>query len=116
MHGVEHLWQLDPNRRQLVYVEETAVIDFFRGDAPKRKAIRLRVEQLIQDVEAARVARFSIDLRQRLFHRLLHLRRFGTKPLQASFDDFFFANSLRNLFRIGFGPFRQVFERSENAL
>ncbi len=76
----------------------------------------MRVKQLIQSIEAACIARFSIGLRQCLFDGLMHLRRFGTKPLQAAFDNFFFANALCNSLGIAFGSFRQIFERSQNAL
>ena len=105
VNGVKHLWQFNPDRRQIVHVEKTAVIDFFGRDAPGRQPIRLRVEQFIQDVEAACVARLSVDLRQRSFERLLHLRCFGTKSLQASLDDFFFSNALCDPFWISFGAF-----------
>src|SRR6266700_6241892 len=64
MHGVKHLWQLHPDRRQIVYIEKAAVIDFFGRDAPKSEAIRLRVEQLIERIKTARSARLSINLRQ----------------------------------------------------
>src|SRR5206468_7999065 len=64
VNGIENLWQFDPNRSQLIYVEKTAVIDFFSRDAPKRESIRLRVEQFIQRIETARIARLSVDLRQ----------------------------------------------------
>ena len=116
MNGVEDLWQFDPNRRQIVYVEKTAVIDLFGRNAPRRQPIRLRVEQFIQDVEAARVAGLSVDLCQGFVDRLLHLRRFGTKSLQASLDDLFFSNALCDPFWISFGALRQVFERGQNAL
>src|SRR5436190_12090808 len=90
VNGIENLWQFDPNRSQLIYVEKTAVIDFFSRDAPKRESIRLRVEQFIQRIETARIARLSVDLRQSFFDRLLHLRRFSTASLQTPFDDLLF--------------------------
>ena len=116
MNGVKDLWQLDPNCGEIIYVEKTAVIDFFGRDAPKRQPIRLRVKQLVQRIETAWVARLSINLGQCLFDCLLRLRRFRTPTLETSFDDFFFANSFCDSFWIGFGAFRQIFERSQNAL
>ena len=116
MNSVKHLRQLDPNCGQIVDIEKTPVIDFFGRDAPKREPIRLRVKQLIQQIETARVACLSIDLGQRLFDCLLHLRRFRTSTLETPFDDSLFANSFCNSFRFGFGSLRQIFERGQNAL
>ena len=116
VNGIENLWEFDTNRRQLVYVEKTAVIDFFGRDAPKGQPIRLRIKQFIEGIEAAWVARLSVDMRQRFIDGLLHLRGFGAKPLQPPFDDFFFANALRDSFLIGFRALRQILERSQYAL
>ena len=43
VNGVKDLWQLDPNRGQVVDIKKAAVINFLGGDAPKRQPIRLRV-------------------------------------------------------------------------
>src|SRR5262249_59771813 len=75
MNGVEHLWQFDPNRRQIIYVEKTAVIDLFGCDTPKRQPIGLRIEQFIERVKTAGVTSFPLNLSQCLFARLVHLRR-----------------------------------------
>src|SRR5437868_5999854 len=116
MNGIKDLWQLNPDRREIVHVKKTAVIDFFSRDAPKRQPIRLRIKQLIQRVETARVARLSIDLGQRLFDCLSHLRRLRTPTFETSFDDFLFSNALRYSLRLRLGAFRQIFERGQNAL
>src|SRR5439155_26089584 len=104
--SVKDLWQLEQNRREIVYIEKTAVIDLLSRNPPRREPIRLRVKQFIQRIEAARITRFSIDLRQRLFDCLLHLRRFRTSTLETPFDYSLFANSFCYSFWIGFGAFR----------
>ena len=106
MNGVEHPGQLDPNCRQIIDVEKTAIIDFFCRDPPKRQPIRLRVQQRIQRIKAARIARISIDLRHCFFDRLLDLW----------LDDLLFTGAFRNSFRIRFGALRQILERGQNAL
>src|SRR6266403_677242 len=116
VNGIENLWQFDPNRREIVYVKKTAVIDFFSRDAPKREAIRLGVEQFIQRIKTARIARLSVDLRQCFFDRLLHLRRFSAASLQTPFDDLLFADPFRDALRIGLSALGQILERSQNAL
>ena len=116
MNGVKHFWQFDPNRCQIIYVKKTAVIDLFGCDTPKRQSVGLRVEQFIERVKTAGITSFPVNLCQRLFDRLLHLRRFGAKPFQPPLDDLFFPNPLGDPFGIGLGALRQIFERSQNAL
>src|SRR5438105_15312966 len=83
---VENLRQFHPDRRQIVYVKEAAIINFLRGHAPKGEPVRLRIQKFIQFIEAAGIAWPTIDLSERLFDGLLHLRRFLTTPLQATLD------------------------------
>jgi len=69
----------------------------------------LGVEQLIKRVEAARVARFPIDLRQSSLDGVLYLGRFLTTPFQSALDDFLFTRALGDAFGIGLIPARQIF-------
>ena len=102
VNGIENLWQFNPDRRQIVHVEKTAIINLFGCDSPIGQPVRLRVEQLIKGVEAARVARLPIDLSQCLFDCLLYLWRFRATAFETSLDDFFLSNALRNAVRVGF--------------
>src|SRR5260370_1644524 len=67
MNSVKHLWQFDPNRCQIIYVEKTAVIDLFGCDTPKRPSIGLRIEQFIQRVKTPAVPTFPPTLSPPLF-------------------------------------------------
>ena len=49
---LEHLRVLDAKAREIVDVEEPAVIDLVRRRPPVRQAVRLRLEQDVQRVEA----------------------------------------------------------------
>src|SRR5436305_219110 len=100
----------------MVHIKKTTVIKFLCSDSPKRQPIRLRVEQLIQRIKAARVAGLPIDLNERLFNCLLDLWRFRATAFQTPLDDLLFTNALCDAFWIGFGAFWQIFERSKNAL
>ena len=113
---LEDLRQLHPNRGQIVDIEKAAVIDLLRRHAPEREPIRLIVEQRVERIEAARIARRAVDFRERLRDRRLHLRRFLATPFQASLDDLFFAGAFRDPLRIALGPARQIFERGHDAL
>ena len=64
---VEDFWQLHPDRGQIVYVKKAAVIDFLGRDPPEGEPIRLGVQQFVERVEAARVARLAVDLCAELF-------------------------------------------------
>src|SRR5262249_55688835 len=96
MNRVEDFWQLHPDRGQIVYVEKAAVIDFFSSDAPKGQTIRLRVQQFVELIETALIARIAVDLCESFFDCLLYLRRLGTTTLQSPFDDFLFSRALRD--------------------
>ena len=90
MGRFENLRQFHPDRREIVDVEEAAVIDFLRRHAPEGEPVRLLVQQLVERIEAARIAGRAVDLRQRLLDRLLHLRRFlqrrSSRRLMISFS------------------------------
>ncbi len=116
MRRFKNFRQFHSNRRQIVDIKKPAVINFFSRHPPKGQPVGLRVEQLIERVKAARVARFSIDLPQRFFDRLLHLRRLHTTTFQTTLDDFLLADALRDAPQIGLGALRQIFERGQDAL
>ena len=113
MRRVENLRQFHPDRGEIVDVEETPVIDFLRRHPPESEPVGLIVQELIERVETARIARRAVDLRDRFLDRLLHLRRFLAAPLQPALDDFLFARAFRDAFRIGFGPPGQIFQRGQ---
>ena len=75
VNGVKNFGQLDPNRRQFIHVKKAAVIDFLGSDAPKGQTIRLCVQQFVELIETARVARIPVDLCEGFFDCLLYLRR-----------------------------------------
>ena len=70
MRRVENFRQFHPDRGQIVDVEETPVIDFLRRHPPESEPIGLIVQQRIERIEAARIARRAIDLRDGLLDRL----------------------------------------------
>ena len=57
VRGGEDLRLLHAQGGQFVDVEEAAVVDLVGGDPPVRQAIGLLVEQVVEQVEAVRVAR-----------------------------------------------------------
>ena len=56
VHRLEHVGFLDADGRQIVDVEEAAVIDLLGRDAPVAEAVGLIGEERLEAVEAARVA------------------------------------------------------------
>ena len=57
MHLVEDRRVFHAERRELVDVEEPPVVDFLRRDPPMREAIRLLVQERVEQVERARLTR-----------------------------------------------------------
>ena len=62
MGGLEHRLVLHAQRGELVDIEEAAVVDLVGRDAPVRQAIRLRLEQLVQRVEARGLPGRAVEL------------------------------------------------------
>ena len=52
MRRVEHLWIFHAQRREIVDVEEAAVVDLARAAPPESEPIVLRVEQRAQPARA----------------------------------------------------------------
>ena len=63
---LEHLRLLHADGRQLVDVEEAAVVDLVGRHPPEGQPVGLGVEQRLEPVEAARVARPAVERRARL--------------------------------------------------
>ena len=116
MRGIKDLRQFHPDRGEIVDVEEAAVIDLLRRDAPEGKAISLIIHQLIERIEAARVARRAVDLGDRSLDRLQHLRRFLAAPVEPALDDLLLPRPLGDACRIGLRAPRQIIERGDDAL
>ena len=57
MRRVENLRQFHPDGGEIVDVEEAPVVDFLRRDPPEGEAIGLIVQQRIERIETARIAR-----------------------------------------------------------
>ena len=60
---------------QVIDVKEAPVIDLLARDAPERQPVRLLLQQLVQQIEAPRVSRNSIQPAQRLIDLRAHLGR-----------------------------------------
>ncbi len=116
MNGVKHSRQLHPDRSQIAYVEEPAVINLFRRDAPECEPIRLRVEQLIELIETPGLTRFPINLGKRPRNRLPQLRRFRATAAEAALDDFLLPRALGDAPRICLGAPGQMLQSGEDAL
>jgi hypothetical protein len=116
MHFVEHRRIFHPQRRELVHVEETTVIDLFRRDAPVREPVRLRVQQAIERVEAARLAGQAVDLADAVLDQRCDADAASGKRREAPLDDFLLPRPRRNRFRIAFAARRKVPAGGQDAL
>ena len=61
VHALEDRRVLRADRRQLVDVEEAPVVDLFAGDAPVRQPVGLDGEQVVERVEAVRLAFDAVE-------------------------------------------------------
>ena len=69
MRGAEDVFPIDAEGRQGVDIEESAVVDLIRGHAPVGQPVRLRGEEGIEPVEAAGIARRSVQIGERSSRR-----------------------------------------------
>ena len=107
---------LHTDGREFVDVEEAAVVDFVRRDAPERQAIGLIEQQSVEQIKAARVAGFAVEEPHILSHEFRDPRRTLQQRVQSPMDDFAFATTLGDFFGVGFRARRQVTDRGEDAL
>src|SRR5262249_60612236 len=63
MSCIEHVGQFHSNRSEIVYVEEAAIVDLFRGDPPEGESVCLVTEQSVESIEAAWIAGSAVDRR-----------------------------------------------------
>ena len=61
MGGLEDVLALHAQGGQVVDVEEPAVVDLVGGHPPVGQAVALVLEQVVQQVEAPRVARLAVE-------------------------------------------------------
>src|SRR6202008_2235887 len=79
----------DSDRGQLVYIEKTAVIDFFGSHPPVAEAIGLGAQEFVQSIKRSGIADSTLKLIDRAFDRVAHLRTLGTQSSDTPLDDFF---------------------------
>ena len=113
---LEDLPVLLPQRGEVDDLEEAAVVDLVARDAPEREAISLVIEQSVERVETARLARRPVNDGEGFFDRLLHQRRFLAAALEPALDHFLFSRSFRDPLRVALRPAGQILERSHDAL
>ena len=77
---------LDAHPRQRVDVEEAAVVDVARRDAPVRQPVALQLEDAVERVEAFRDALGAVNEVERPVRRFGQLRRIGKDPLEAALE------------------------------
>ena len=94
MRPLEHLRVLHAERGQLVDVEEPPVVDLFRGDAPVGQAIRLRRQQIVEPIEAARMVPLAVERLHRPLDVRQHRGRVGRQPRETALDHFLLAVAL----------------------
>src|SRR5208282_2255280 len=103
MDRVEHDGVLDSNRRELVDVEKSAVVDLFSGDLPKAQTVCLRIQQPVEFIERTRIAGLPFEMPDCLLDCFLDLRALAAKTRNSSFDDLLFSGTLPDFFIISVG-------------
>src|SRR5205823_8055490 len=101
---------------QFVDVEETSVVDLFRGHTPVTETIDLGLQQAVQQIKTRRLVWRAVEERYRVLQKSAHRRvRLGQR-CQASLDDFLFALALGYFRGISLAAQRQVANGGENAV
>ncbi len=64
---------LHANGGQFVDVEEATVVDLLAGHAPESDPVRLLAQQLVEQIERARIVRRAVEVPYGLIEERLHL-------------------------------------------
>ena len=114
--GGKHFKFFHAQRGQLVDIEETPVVDLFRGYTPVTETIDLGLQQSVQQIKTLRLARRTVEERYRVLQKGSHRRvRLGQR-CQAPLDDFLFTLALGYSGWISLAAQRQVANSGENAV
>jgi hypothetical protein len=115
VRGLEDRPVLDAQPRQRVDVEEPPVVDLVGRRAPVREPVGLRLEQLVQRVEAGGIARPAVDGLDRRIDGLTHRRRLAHEPGEPGPRHFLLALALGDLVEVGLGVRRHLLQRRQDA-
>ena len=110
----EDLGLLDADRRQVVDVEEAAVVDLLRRDAPEGRAVGLRVEQIVEQ-SRCRASSVALKASSAACDGITDFRAGVVERGDAPLDDFLLAVALGHLLRVGLVRGGEVAERGEDA-
>ena len=64
MGGIEYCWLFDTHAREVIDIEEAAVVDLVGGNAPVRKPIALKLDQIVQLVETDGISSAAVEFGQ----------------------------------------------------
>ena len=112
----EHRRVFHPQRRELVHVEEAAVVDLFGRDAPVRQPVRLFVEQPIERVEAARLSGDAVEAAHGRVDQRAHVGASLDERVQSPLDHLFLPRANGDVVRIAGAARRKVLGRGGDAL
>ena len=113
---LEHRRIFHAQRRELVDVEEAAVVDLFGRDAPVREPVRLGVEQRIETIERSRLAGDAVEASQAGLQERVHRRAAGRERRETALDHFLLARAQPNRVGVARASWRQVLAGCQNAL
>ena len=116
VRGLEDIFALHRQRGQVVDVEEPAVVDLVRANPPVRKAIALVLEQVVHELEAARVARAAVEEGHVPVDEIADRLALGGERGQPALDHFFLALAFRDFFGLGLRAARKVSHGRQDAL
>ena len=113
---LEHRRVFHAERRELIDVEEPAIVDFLRGHSPVREAIRLLVEQSIEIVEASRLAGNAVEVAHARLDERRHAGAGSSQHGETPLHDLLLARARRRVLWIARAPPRKVAAGCEDAL
>src|SRR5581483_8690837 len=116
MRRGEDLRTLHAQGGQFIDVEETAIVDFVGGDAPRRESIRLIVEQAVKQIEAKWIARCAVEPIDDGEKMLAYLGAAFGQDGETALDDFLLPLTFGDALRGGLGACGQIANRRQDTL
>ena len=96
---LEHFRVVHAQRRQIIDIEETAIVDLVRCYTPESQPVGLGFQQFVERIKVPHIGRRAVECRHILLHELRNVGTGCEQCGQVMLVDFPVAGSLRHCFR-----------------
>ena len=115
VRSFENIGVFDTDCGQVIDVEEAAIVDFVSRDVPEAQPIRLGVQELLQTIEAMRLALDPVEVRDRRSNGSAHGRTRFHQRGEPFLHDLLLTLAFPDPRSVGLGAQRKMIECCDYA-